>query len=106
MKYTVAVLSVFVFLLVSANLALPDELSDLKKQLEVLQQKVDELQKKQEAQAKSVEKIEKKPSAYEVVTEQLSKQVNIGGHFKFYLKLKPPPHPPLAAILRVPGRRM
>lgn len=85
MKYTVAVLSVFVFLLVSTNLALPDELSDLKKQLEVLQQKVDELQKKQEAQAKSVEKIEKKPSAYEVVTEQLNKQVNIGGHFKFYL---------------------
>jgi hypothetical protein len=41
MKYTVGVLSVFVFLLVSTNLALPDELSDLKKQLEVLQQKVD-----------------------------------------------------------------
>ena len=85
MKYTVAALSAFVFLFMSTNLALPDELSDLKKQLEVLQQKVDELQKKQEAQAKSVEKIEKKPSAYEVVTEQLSKQVNIGGHFKFYL---------------------
>ena len=85
MKYTVAVSCAFVFLFMSTNLALPDELSDLKKQLEVLQQKVDELQKKQEAQAKSVEKIEKKPSAYEIVTEQLSKQVNIGGHLKFYL---------------------
>jgi len=85
MKYTGVVLSAFVFLLVSTNLALPYELSDLKKQLEVLQQKVDELQKKQDAQAKSVEKIEKQPSARSVVSEALSKQVTVGGHFKFYL---------------------
>jgi hypothetical protein len=43
------------------------------------------MEKKQEAQAKSVEKIQKQPSAYEVVSEQLSKKVNIGGHFKFFL---------------------
>ena len=42
MKYTATVLSVFVFLLVSTSLAMADELSDLKKQLEVLQQKVDQ----------------------------------------------------------------
>ncbi|MFZ0727577.1 MAG: hypothetical protein WAM61_17480, partial [Desulfobacterales bacterium] len=85
MKYTVAALSAFVFLLVSTNFASSDELSDLKEQLEVLQQKIEAMEKKQEAQAKSVEKIQKQPSAYEVVSEQLSKKVNIGGHFKFFL---------------------
>jgi len=32
-----------------------------------------------------LKKIQKQPSAYEVVTEQLKKQVNVGGHFKFFL---------------------
>ena len=85
MKYTVAVLSACAFMLMSTNLAIPDELSDLKKQFEVLQQKIEELEKKQQDQAKSVEKIQKQPSAYEVVTEQLKKQVTVGGHFKFFL---------------------
>ncbi len=85
MKYTVAVLSACVFMLVNTNLALPDELSELKKQVEVLQQKIEEMQKKQEEQAKSVEKIQEQPSAYEVVSEQLKKQVTVGGHFKFFL---------------------
>ena len=85
MKYTVAVFSACVFMLVTTNLALPDELSELKKQVEVLQKKIEEMQKKQEEQAKSVEKIQKQPSAYEVVSEQLSKQVNVGAHFKFFL---------------------
>ena len=85
MKNTVAVLSVCVFMLMITNLARPEDLSDLKKQLEVLQQKIEDLEKKQQDQAKSVEKIQKQPSAYEVVTEQLKKQVNVGGHFKFFL---------------------
>lgn len=85
MKYMVAVISTCVFLLVNTNLASSDELSELKEQVEALQEKIEDMEKKQEAQAKSVDKIQKQPSAYEVVSDQLSKQVNIGGHFKFYL---------------------
>jgi hypothetical protein len=85
MRYTVAVFSAFVFIFMNFNLAMPDELSDLKKQFEVLQKKIEDLEKRQQDQAKSVEKIQKQPSAYEVVTEQLKKQVNVGGHFKFFL---------------------
>jgi len=41
MKYAAAVLSACVFMLMNTNLAMPDELSDLKKQFEVLQQKIE-----------------------------------------------------------------
>jgi hypothetical protein len=85
MKYTAAVFGACVLLIVAAGRGWPDELSELKQQVEVLQKKIEEMEKKQEAQAKSVEKIQKQPSAYEVVSEQLSKKVNIGGHLKFFL---------------------
>lgn len=85
MKYAAAVLSACVFVLLNTALVMPDELSDLKQEMKTLQKKIEDLEKKQQDQAKSVEKIQKQPSAYEVVTEQLKKQVTIGGHFKFFL---------------------
>ncbi len=85
MKYTAAVLGACLFLIVNSNLAFADELSELKQQVEALQKKIEAMEEKQKVQAESVEKIQKQPSAYEVVSEQLSKQVNIGGHLKFFL---------------------
>lgn len=95
MKYLVALTTICVFLFSGTTISRADELSDLKKQLDQLQKKIEQLEKKQMEQTKqiekvpkiaeSVDKIKKQPSAYEVVTEELGKRTNIGGHFKFYL---------------------
>jgi regulator of replication initiation timing len=92
MKITVILTIVCAFLFWGVETTTGDEISDLKKQLEVLQQKLEDLEKKQAEQAqeaekvsKSVDKLKKQPSAREVVTEQLSKRVTVGGHFKFFL---------------------
>ena len=85
MKFTVILTMVCALLFTSFEIARADEISDLKKQLELLQKKIEDLEKKQAEQAKSVEKIEKQPSAREVVSEALSKQVTLGGHLKFFL---------------------
>ena len=87
------------FMLLNPGIAMSDEISDLNKKIEMLQRTVDELKdqlealkKKQEEQneevgyiTESVEALESQPSASSAVSSALSKNVNIGGHFKFYL---------------------
>ncbi|MDP2646847.1 MAG: hypothetical protein Q8P24_18075 [Desulfobacterales bacterium] len=95
MKLKVALITACALVVLSAGLAKADELSDLKKQLEVLQQRLEALEKKQAEQAKEVQKVsglsksvdslKKQPSAKSVVSDALGKQTTIGGHFKFFL---------------------
>ena len=85
MKFFVILTTVCTLLFLTMGAASADELSDLKQQLEVLQKKVEELEKKQKEQTAEVEEIKEQPSAYTVVSEELSKQAKIGGHFKFFL---------------------
>ena len=60
MKYTVVLTFVCAFLFLSAEIAKSQDVSDLKRQLEELQQKIEALEKKQEEQAKAPKKEEKK----------------------------------------------
>ena len=92
MKFTVVLTIVCALLFSSLEITRADEISDLKKQLEILQQKLEELEKKQAEQAQeaekvsdSVDKLKKQPSAYQAVSEALGKQTTVGGHFKFFL---------------------
>jgi hypothetical protein len=95
MKLTFVLTIVCAFLFLTPGIVKPDEISDLKKQLELLQQKLEELEKKQAEQTKEAEKVseleksvdelKKQPSAYEVVSEALGKRTTVGGHLKFFL---------------------
>jgi hypothetical protein len=92
MKTTVVLIIVCAFLLFSTGIAGSQDVSDLKRQLEQLQQKIEELEKKQQEQdekaekvSESVKDIQQQPSAYEIVSEAVSKQTVVGGHFKFFL---------------------
>ncbi len=89
MKLSIILATACAFLFLSADFAKSDEISDLGKKVEILQQtidelkaKVNELKKQQEAQAESVEELQGLPSQ---VAAQLGKGVTVGGHFKFYL---------------------
>ena len=98
MKSSIILAAACAFLFLSAGLALPDELSDLKQQIETLQQTIDqlksqvgELEEKQAAQAEQAEKVDELATSVErleglpsQVADTLAKGVNIGGHFKFY----------------------
>jgi hypothetical protein len=95
MKISVVLIIVCAFLFFSTGIARSQDVSDLKRQLEQLQQKIEALEKKQEEQAKeaetvseSVEEIKQQPSAYEVVSEALGKQTVVGGHLKFFWRIK------------------
>ncbi|MDP2646385.1 MAG: hypothetical protein Q8P24_15715 [Desulfobacterales bacterium] len=95
MKVIVALITACALVVLSAGMARADELSDLKKQLELLQQKLEALEKQQAEQAKevkkvsglskSVESLKKQPSAKDVVADALGKQTTIGGHFRLFL---------------------
>ena len=99
MKVRIILIVGFLFLFLKSGVALSDEISDLDKKIEILQDTINELKaeiaelkKKQTEQneevgflTESVEDLEKQPSASKAVSEALNKNVNIGGHFKFYL---------------------
>lgn len=79
-------------LFLTAGIARPDELSDLKNKIEALEQttgalknQLNDLEKKLKSQAKTVAKIKKRPSASKVVAAAMEKNVNIGGHFKLFM---------------------
>lgn len=92
MKLSIIVAIVSAFIFFNAGPVTADEISDLTKKIEVLQQTIDELKEqlkevkqKQEDQQEAVEALEDQPPASKVVSEALQKTVNIGGHLKFYL---------------------
>ncbi len=69
-----------------------NEMSELKKKIEALEQTTQELkeqlqnlEEEQTDQADDVEEIKDKPSAREVVREALAKDFSIGAHFKLFL---------------------
>ncbi len=85
MKITVVLIFACAFLVFSTGIAKSQDVSDLKRQLEELQQKIEKLEQKQQEQAKETEEIKQQPSAYEVVSQELGKHTVVGGHFKFFL---------------------
>lgn len=73
-------------------MAQANEMSELKKKIEALEQttkalkqQLQDLEEKQKDQAKDVKNIKKEPSPRQVVSEALSKNFNIGAHFKLFL---------------------
>ncbi len=92
MKTTIITVALCAFVFFSAGPATADEISDLNKKIEALQQTIDELKaqmdelkEKQEEQEEVVEALEDQPPASKVVSEAIGKNVNVGGHLKFYL---------------------
>ncbi|MDO9265142.1 MAG: porin [Desulfosalsimonadaceae bacterium] len=91
-KIRVILLSVFALFFLIGGIGWSEEQSGLEQKVEelektnsVLQEKMKALEDKQKAQEKKVETLRKKPSAASVVSDALSKKVNIGGHFKLFL---------------------
>ncbi|MBU1168532.1 MAG: hypothetical protein KKD44_03110 [Proteobacteria bacterium] len=95
MKLKTALIATVAFMFLSGVMAGADQLSDLKTQVESLEQKVEGLESKQKEQdltlekvpeiVESVEGLRSQPSAREVVSQAMGNQATIGGHFKFYL---------------------
>jgi hypothetical protein len=92
MKAMIISIALCAFIFFSAGTATADEISDLNKKIEALQQTIDELKaqmeelkEKQEEQEEAVIALEDQPPASKVVSEAIGKNVNIGGHFKFFL---------------------
>ncbi len=92
MKATIISVAFFAFIFSHAGPATADEISDLNRKIEALQQTIDELKaqleevkERQEEQEEAVIALEDQPPASKVVSEAIGKNVNIGGHLKFYL---------------------
>jgi hypothetical protein len=99
MKLSIILATACVFLFLSSDPAKSDEVSDLSKKVEILQQTIDELKaqvkelkKKQEVQAEEVEKVSELAESVEELQElpsqvaaELGEGVTIGGHFKAYI---------------------
>lgn len=92
MKAIIISVALCAFIFFNAGPAMADEISDLNRKIEVLQQTIDELKaqveelkEKQEEQDEAVAALEDQPPASKVVSEAIGKTVNIGGHLKFYL---------------------
>ena len=95
MKWRTVLTATFALLLLSVAMGGADELSDLKYQMERLENKIEALEQKQQEQDEKVElvpelsdtvdELYEQPSAQKVVSKALGKLPTIGGHFKFYL---------------------
>lgn len=83
------------FLFLTGVMASADDMSDLKTQVETLEQKIEGLEAKEKEQDQKIEKVpeiiesveslQNQPSSQSVVSKAIGNQASIGGHFKFFL---------------------